>query len=188
MAALFFFSTLSLNLLLNCALGMGELAARERSPRIRIYCPWFILFVSTALLWLFFDRLPFFSGSFDFVLIFPLSALSGLGLEKLLYRAVPWLGENPGAFVPGQAHGGLAAAALFLTRSFALSFSEALLLSAAFSGGSLAAFLIIKEIQKKSFLKIIPQGLRGKPVLLISMGLLSLIFSAAAVLFLTICV
>ena len=124
-----------------------------------------------------------------------------MGLEILFFRILALVknitgsgkffrnfnpGENPGVFSPGSSYNGLAAAALFLTLRFAVSFTDALLLSFAFSAGGLLAFLIVKEIQKRSFLETIPYQLRGAPILLVSMGLLSVVFSAASVLFLKI--
>ena len=186
--ALVFFAALSLNLLLNFALGINELVQRERSPLINNFYPWIILFVSTFLLWIFLARILFFTGGIlNFILIFPLSVLGSMALEILLFRS-PFLklGKNPGVFAIGSSFNGLAAAALFLTLHFALSFTDALFLSLSFSAGGLLAFLIIKEIQKRSFLEKIPYGLRGTPILLIAMGLLSLVFSAASVLLLKI--
>jgi len=191
MAALVFFAALSLNLLVNFALGIKELVQRERAPAVLIYYPWIILFVSTLLLWVFFARILFFVD-LDFLLVLPLSVLGSQELEKFFFRTVTKLfsrfnsEENPGMFSVGSSYNGLVAAALFLTLRFALSFTDAVLLSFAFSAGGLLAFLIIKEIQKRSFLEAIPYGLRGTPILLISMGLLSLIFSAASMLFLKI--
>ena len=195
-AALVFFAALSLNLLLNFALGLKELILRERTPAFVFYYPWIILFVSTLLLWVLFARiLAFTGGMLNIVFIVPLSVLVSMALEMLLFRAFAMvkgfalfgkLKENPGIFSVGSSFSGLAAAALYLTLYFALTFTDALFLSLAFSAGSLLAFLIIKEIQKRSFLEAIPYGLRGTPILLISLGLLSLIFSAASVLFLKI--
>jgi electron transport complex protein RnfA len=184
MAALLCFASLSLNLLLDFALGIREMVSRERSPRIHCYYPWAVLFVSTALLWVFFARLISFLGIFDYLLVFPLSALAGLSIEKLFFRLFPRLGENPRIFKIGSPYNGLSAAALVLTLQFAAGFGEALSLSAGFALGGLFAFFIIKEIQKRSFLEAIPYSLRGTPLLLISMGILALVFSAVSVLLL----
>ena len=205
--ALVLFAALSLNLLLHFALGIKELILRERFPPILLYYPWIILFVSTILLWVFFARILFFTGGiFDLFLVFPLSVLCSMALEKLLFRVLlavkeyPLLkglsikdiplvenpAENKGVFSVGSTFNGMAGAALFLTLHFALSFADAVLLALAFSAGGLLAFLLVKEIQKRSFLETIPYSLRGTPLLLITMGLLSLVFSAASVLFLKI--
>lgn len=188
--ALVFFAALSLNLFLNFALGIKELILRERPPGIMLYYPWIILFISTLILWVFFARILFFTGGIlDFILIFPLSVLVSMGLEILFFRFFSNLTgheEKTNLFSAGSPYNGLSAAALFLTLHFSASFTDAFLLSLAFSAGSLLAFLIIKEIQKRSFLEAIPYGLRGIPMLLISMGLLALVFSAASVFFLKI--
>jgi len=188
--ALVFFTALSLNLFLNFALGIKELILRERAPAILLYYPWIVLFVSTLFLWILFARILFFTGGiFDYFLIFPLSVLGSMGLEILFFRFAKPLTkqhENPCLFSAGSSYNGLSAVALFLTLHFALTFTDAFLLSLTFSAGALLSFLIIKEIQKRSFLEAIPHGLRGTPILFISMGLLSLIFSGASVLFLKI--
>ena len=46
--ALFFTAALSMNLILNFALGIKEFVQRERSPLLHIYYPWLILFISTG--------------------------------------------------------------------------------------------------------------------------------------------
>jgi electron transport complex protein RnfA len=190
--ALVFFAALSLNLVTHFATGIKELVARERTQAVQIYYPWVILFVSTALLWIFLARVLVFSGGiFGFVLVSPLAILGCMGLEKLFFDCFSQkfkAGENPGLFSAGSSYNALSAASLFLTLRFALSFADALCLAFSFSSGGLLAFLVIKEIQKRSFLEAIPHGLRGTPVLLISTGLLSLIFSAASVILLKIIV
>jgi len=85
MAALVFFAALSLNLLVNFALGIKELVQRERAPAVLIYYPWIILFVSTLLLWVFFARILFFVD-LDFLLVLPLSVLGSQELEKFFFR------------------------------------------------------------------------------------------------------
>ena len=188
--ALVFFAALSLNLFLNFALGINKLILDERPRALLLYYPWIVLFAATFLLWVFFARVLLFSGALlDFMLIFPFSVLGSMAMEMLFFRLfLPYTGlkENPGLFSIGSSYNGLSAAALFLTLHFALSLTDALLLSLIFSAGGLLTFLIIKEIQKRSFLESIPYRLRGTPVLLISMGLLTLVFSAASVLFLKI--
>jgi electron transport complex protein RnfA len=185
--ALVFFAALSLNLLLNFALGIREMISRERSPVVNLYYPWIIMFLVPVLLWIVFALIlrPL-GGLLDYVLLFPLAVLGSLGLEKFLFQLFPTLGENPEVFKFGSSYNSLSVASLVLTLHFAFDFGEALLLSFAFAAGGLLSYLIIKEIQKRSFLEAIPYGLRGTPILLISMGVLSLIFSAASVLLLKI--
>ncbi|MDR0447515.1 MAG: hypothetical protein LBH07_02480 [Treponema sp.] len=186
--ALVFFAALSHNLLLNFALGIKILVLRELPPAAQLYHPWLILFLSTPLLWVVFARILFFIG-LDFLLAVPLSALGSMGLEYLFFRFVsPYINpeKSPGLFSIGSPCNGFAVVSLLLTLRFAVSFIDALLLSFAFSAGGFFAYLIIREIQRRSFLETVPYGLRGIPLVLISMGLLSLVFSAASVLFLKI--
>jgi len=184
--ALVFFASLSLNLVLNFALGAREVVQKKQIPALQLSYPWIILFVSTLLLWVFFARIFAFSkGIFDFLLILPISVAASSVLEKLFFRfVVPLPEEKSALFFVGSSYSELAAVSVLLTLHLALSFADALLLSLAFSIGGFAAFLIIKEIQKRSTIEVIPYGLRGTPILLISMGLLSLVFSAVSVLLL----
>jgi electron transport complex protein RnfA len=175
------FSAFCLNLFLCFGIGIRELVSRERSPAFHIYYPWGILFVVTSVLWLFFERFQALAGWFPgFLMIYPLSLFSGLGLEAAMFKFFPRLGENPRVYRIGSGYNGFSLAALFLTMQLAVTFGEALLFSLAFSGGAFIAYLIIKEIQKRSFWEAIPHSLRGSPMLLVSMGLLSLIFYVSA--------
>ena len=184
--ALVFFAALSLNLILNFAVGVREVTQRKQIPALHLAYPWLILFVSTLLLWVFFARIFAFSrGILDFLLILPLSVLASSVLEKLFYRFVVPPPEGMSAlFTVGSSYSELTAVSVLLTLHFAVSFADALLLSLSFAVGGFAVFLIIKEIQKRSSIEIIPYGLRGTPILLISMGILSLVFSAVSVLLL----
>jgi electron transport complex protein RnfA len=99
---------------------------------------------------------------------------------------------NRGHFRPGLIRdglsryscNGLAPASLFLTLRLAVSPADALVLSLGFSLGCLTAALILREISKRSSLEAVPIAFRGAPLTLISMGLLSLIFSSVAAIFL----
>jgi electron transport complex protein RnfA len=123
-----------------------------------------------------------------YILLFPLTLFAGLGLEILLFRVFLKGKPNPALFALDSGYHVLALAALVLTLELALTISEALVLSLAFSLGVLVSFLILHAIRTRSWMEAVPYRLRGTPVLLISMGLLSLIFSAAAGFFLYILV
>jgi electron transport complex protein RnfA len=178
LAALAVFSSLSMNLLLQCGLGMRE-AVQEREdpvPLVQIG----LVFLSLLLLW------PLFSyvlvlGFVEYLLLFPASALVYAGLERLLFRTI--LKRE----IPKSQNccfcDGLTAAALFLTLHLASGFVEAAVLSLGFALGVLLALLILAEIRRRSRMEAVPRFLRGSPLILISMGLLSLIFSSAALIF-----
>jgi electron transport complex protein RnfA len=59
-------------------------------------------------------------------------------------------------------------------------------LALSFVGGVLLTMVLIHYISKRSYLDSIPVMLRGRPLILISLGLLSLIFTSLTVIFLRI--
>jgi electron transport complex protein RnfA len=141
-----------------------------------------LLFLSVLLLWMvFYYILPPLPGDFlAYCLFFPLSSLLCQGLETLGYRLFPKAAGGCRLFSAFTAYDGLVPIALFITFNLALGFSDAFILSFFFALGNLAAVLILGEIRRRSALEWVPPRLRGSPLILISMGLLSLIFSSAA--------
>jgi electron transport complex protein RnfA len=174
-------SGLSLNLLLQFGIGMGGVVAEREGgtavPAVQIG----ILFVSVLVLWLFLSFVPSLPGFYQYVLLFPLSVILFCGLESLVS-----LGTGKpvgGIFDPVTAYDGLGAAALFITMNTASRFVEAAVLSAGFSLGLFFSLLILKEIRRRSQMEAVPRFLRGGPLILVSMGLLSLVSGACAVIF-----
>jgi electron transport complex protein RnfA len=176
LAALAVFSSLSMNLLLRCGLGMQAAAGEEDKPVPFVQMG--LLVVSVLILWLFFSYiLPL--GFFAYLLLFPGSALVHAGLEQFFFRII----RKQETSKP-QSSGfcnGLTAGALFLTLNLASGFLEAAILSLGFALGTLLSLLILAEIRRRSRIEAVPRFLRGSPLALVSMGLLSLIFSSAAV-------
>jgi electron transport complex protein RnfA len=183
LAFLAVFAGLSFNMILHFALGIAGVAA-DRPGTERILpsiAQMGILFLSVFLLWVVFYILPSFPGGFpEYFLFFPLSALMCLGLEKGIFRLFPKSAGGERLFSAFTAYDGLASLALLLTYNLALGLAEALVLSFFFALGNLTAVLILGEIRRRSVLEWTPRSLRGSPLILISTGLLSLIFSAAA--------
>jgi electron transport complex protein RnfA len=173
---------------------------------------WFILFGSPFVLWLFFTYvLPLSAfGFLESFLLFPAALLVSAALEVVFayffpqgftreaFRKAarqtrrdpfnPWkLAEGisvNSAGLPRYSGNGLALASVFLTLRLAVSLLDALVLSLGFSLGCLAAMSILREINKRSSLETVPPTFRGAPLTLISMGLLSLIFSSVSVILL----
>jgi electron transport complex protein RnfA len=100
------------------------------------------------------------------------SLIKGAGFEKALFS--------------GPSCNGLALASLFLTLRLALNPAEALALTLGFSLGVLLSAMILREISRRSSLEAVPELFRGAPLSLISMGLLSLVFSSLSAIFLRI--
>ncbi|GHV52496.1 hypothetical protein AGMMS49579_09870 [Spirochaetia bacterium] len=89
----------------------------------------------------------------------------------------PWL------FRGISAYDGLVPLALLLTLNVGVTLMEAAVLSLGFALGILLTALILREIRRRSSLEAVPPLLKGDPITLISMGLLSLIFASVAVMF-----
>jgi electron transport complex protein RnfA len=176
------FSGLAMNMILHCGLAMRE-AARVPEPGLRhSLVKAALVFGTVVFLWLVFtsilSRFPL--GFYEYLLMFPLSALVYACLGYFFGRFV-LKKKNPGAGI--DFCDGLAAASLFVTLNTASSFSEALVLSLGFSLGILFVLLVLGEIHRRSMLEAAPRFLRGSPLIIVSMGLLSLIFSSAALMF-----
>jgi Na+-translocating ferredoxin:NAD+ oxidoreductase RnfA subunit len=73
--------------------------------------------------------------------------------------------------------------ALFLILGLAGGFAEAAMLSFGFSAGAALAVLIVGEIRRRSSMEAVPRCLRGGPLVLVTMGLLSLVCISAAMVF-----
>jgi electron transport complex protein RnfA len=186
LAALAVFSGISLNLLLQLGLGIRDLGSKaDQSVRISL-SQWGILFLSVILLWVFFTYAlsPLSLGFMEYFLVFPLTAMAGRGLELLLRRLFPSRTSAKTLFPVMSSYDGMVIAALVLTLRLALSFVQALTLSLGFSLGGLVSTLVLHGVHRRSSIETVPRSLRGIPLLLISMGLLALIFSALAVILL----
>ena len=192
-AGLAVFSSLSLNLLLQFALGTAGVAddihyktnIKQELPFIQFA----IQFISVLFLWTFFKYLiPAFWKTFSvFFLFFPLSALTCMGLELLVERVLPRTFPDfngiKKTFTSYTAYDGLVPASLLIAFAVAETFADAAILSLFFAVGTMVTMFILNEIRRRSFLELVPQYLRGSPLILISMGLLSLISVSAAGMF-----
>jgi electron transport complex protein RnfA len=182
---------------LQFGLGMRGLSAGRRRNHPVPFLEAGVIFLSVLILWLFFTYIlaPLQSGFFWYILLFPLSALACTGMERLLtwfVRSITAGAEvslpererrNPRLFRGISAYDGLVPLALLLTVNLGITLVEAVILSMGFALGILLASLILREIRRRSSFEAVPSFLRGDPITLISMGLLSLIFSSAAAMF-----
>ena len=191
-ASLAIFSGLSLNLLLQFALGTAA-AIKDDYPNTEMnrnvpFLQLGILFLSVLFLWVFFSFLvpPFWNVFALFFLFFPLSALVCFALEalaKIIFRRFfPQYSNLVKIVYPAlTAYEGLVPISLIITITLARSFSAAIVFSLFFSIGNMTAMLILNEIHRRSDLEWVPGYIRGTPLMLISMGFLSIISTAAAI-------
>ena len=196
LAALAVFSGLSFNVLLQFALGIIGIAgggSAEGEPRKIPLFQLAALFISVVFLWIFFSYLlpPPWRGFSEYFLYFPLSALACMGIEllreRILPRVFPQIIGSPQeiekVFSAYTGYEGLVPVSLIITLMLAGSFPSALVLALFFALGNLVAMLILYEIRRRSTLEWLPRYLRGSPLILISLGLLSFVSSYVAGIF-----
>ncbi|MDR2535589.1 MAG: hypothetical protein LBD29_06105 [Treponema sp.] len=188
MISLFICASLSLNLILHFALGIqGIIEGQERAGPI----PFFqggVLFVSVLVLWFFFSYIiaPLAFGFLEYVLLFPCSALTCVGLETLCARFIPHIVPDSKLFASESGYNGLVLTSLWLTLHIAGTPLDAAILSLSFALGSLFTMVLLHYIRKRSALEMVPVPLRGRPLMLITIGLLSLLFMSLTTIFFTI--
>ena len=173
------FSAFSMNLVLQCGLGINGGA---KTPGIKpVLIRLSIIFSVVIILWSVFTAVKsyIFSGIFIYVLLFPVSFMAYKGLEHLVFHNLLKIEKNDRIL---GFSGGITAAALFICMNISGNIIETIALSFGFTAGTLLVFLVLYEIQKRAALEAVPRFLRGKPLVLISMGLLSLVFSKASTL------
>lgn len=181
---LLIFSAFTMNLTLQCALGLKGAAVpgncNQKASLIRLN----IISVSVVLLWFLFSKIlnSIFSGMLVFILIFPVSYLVYSGLEILVFNYLVEENIQDENFISFP--GGITAVAVFICVNIANGFLEVLLLSFGFTAGILLVILIIREIRKRAELEAVPRFMRGTPLVLVTMGMLSLIFTTGSLLIL----
>ena len=183
LAMLAIFSGLSVNLILQCGFGLQGIALNKNPGKKEMFTGLGIVFVTVLLLWFVFSFvfsvLPL--GLAEYLLLFPASSLVFSFFEYAVHRFVLRITvEKQQPVFPGT---WLAAAALFIMLNIAGRFSEAMVLLPGFTLGAVLAFVIIGEIRRRSVMEAVPRFLRGGPLTLVAMGLLSLVFSSAALMF-----
>ena len=202
LAMLAVFSSLSMNLMLQFGLGLKELVLAEKFShstgilnKKKFLTELGVLFFSILFLWIIFSLLrsllPL--GFFEFILLFPVSYLVFYSIVYLLryvrmrmYQAMAIRGQTAlnGIFTDESPAGPIfCGAGLFIALNIAGNFGEALILSLGFIFGIALTTLIVSEIRRRSEMEAVPQFLRGIPLALIALGLLSLVFSSAAIMF-----
>jgi len=180
------FSAFNMNLALQCAMGIKGAPESKNCSRKSTFINLCIIFFAVIVLWLFFTimSLALIEGLFIYILIFPVSFMAYEGIQylSLKYLFKYEIGNDSFVCFPG----GITAAAVFVCINIAGNFLEAVMLSFGFTAGIMIVFLIIREIRRRAALEAIPQFLGGNPLILISMGLLSLVFSTASLMVLRI--
>jgi electron transport complex protein RnfA len=182
------FSGLSMNLILQFGLGLKEIAQAENTFDTHIdikelSIASMILFATVILLWLFllFIRSFLFLGLVEYVLLFPASSLVFSLLENFTDSFILKQTKKHDMIADGVLSGGApAAVALFVTLNVAGNLFEVVVLALGFSCGMALAVVVADEIRRRSQMEMVPYWLRGSPLVVIALGLLSLAFSSGA--------
>jgi len=179
------FSGLSMNLILQFGLGLRGIAFDENIGREKLLAASGVLFAAVMILWLIFVfiRSVLFLGLLEYIALFPVSFLVFSVLECLVNRFILRQSAERGAavlFGDALTGGVLAGAALFITLNVADKLYEALVLSLGFSCSAALVFVVVGEIRRRAEMEPVPRWLRGGPLALIAMGLLSLVFTSGA--------
>jgi len=178
------FSGLSMNLMLQCGLGIEGAASSSSGGKgiMGALVKLVIIFISVLLLWVFFAKIisAVSAELFVYVLLFPVASMAYDGIEYVFCHFILEEEVEKDCYI--SFCNGITAAALFVCLNIAASFVQAAALSFGFVSGIFLSFIIIKEIRRRAVLESVPRHVRGRPLILISMGLLSLIFAASALL------
>jgi len=178
-AVLIILSAFSMNLTLQCALGIKGAAESKNPGHFSNFIRLGVIFFSVILLWAFFLKIvsAIISGIFIYVLLFPVSFIVYDALEHLFFNQVLKRPVNESSV---SFPGGITAAAVFISLNIAENFIQAVLLSFGFAAGVCLVLIITGEIRRRAAMEAVPLFLRGKPLVLISMGMLSMVFSVGA--------
>jgi electron transport complex protein RnfA len=176
------FSVFSFNLVLKLGLGVREIFENRNEGAASCLPQWSVMFVTTFLLWLIFTFIlsPLSLGFFEYFLLFPLTVFLALKLESLLSLLTSGRFEKNRAFFAYSSYGGLIVAALILTLRFADTVVDALILSFCLPFGAFLTKILLRMIRFRSKTENIFTVFKGQPFLLVSMALLSLVFSSIA--------
>jgi len=179
------FSGLSMNLILQFGLGLKGIAFDENIGKEKLLAASGILFAAVIVLWLIFTgiRSVLFLGLLEYVVLFPVSSLIFWVFECLVNHFILRRDTEQGVtvlFGDTLTGGILTGAALFMTLNVADKLYEAFILSLGFSCSAALVVVVVSEIRRRAELEAVPHWLRGGPLALIAMGLLSLVFTSGA--------
>jgi Na+-translocating ferredoxin:NAD+ oxidoreductase RnfA subunit len=116
--------------------------------------------------------------------LFPFTNFILFTIKKILPNGHTQYADTSGDYRIGSSSyvtdGGTAFVASFITLVIASSFSDALVIAFSLSLGNFLPAIMLRSIYERSTIEKRPAILKGLPLFLISMGLLSLVFSSAA--------
>ncbi len=179
-AIFFIFTGFSVNLAVQFGLGIRDIAMIKQFRFKYSLCQGLVLFLSVLVTWFVFAIIlvPLRLDFLETLLLLPLSILSASFIEKgILFFLSRWISPMQSSVF--SAYNGLVFGANFFVLKVSGSFLEALIMAAGFGLGYILSMAVLLEIQRRSAIETVPKALRGAPLLLISLALLSLLCSSA---------
>jgi electron transport complex protein RnfA len=179
-------SGLFLNLPVQFGLGIKEIWGGRNENISLAFFECLVLFLSIIIQWLLFTYIlsPLNLGFFKYFALFPLASALSSGFELLSNLIIPKNPERTYRIFSFPAVSGLAPAAVLLLLFLSGSFADALLLSIGFSVGAFFSIILLRAMRIRVSTEKVSALFKGIPLLLISMGLLSLVWMSAAIVYL----
>ncbi|MCL2066109.1 MAG: hypothetical protein FWG99_01430 [Treponema sp.] len=183
LAILLTFSGFAMNLILQCALGIRGDTSNIGYKIDNVLIKLLVIYITVMLLWFILEKINYLFSSelLIYIILFPLSSVVYDGFIFLAFRFIIRKEDENNSGI--SFCGGICAAVLFISLNIAKNIVEAAALTLGFILGIFLSIMIIREIRRRAALEAVPRFLRGSPLLLISMGLLSLVFTASALIF-----
>ena len=180
---LFIYSGFTINIVLQCAIGIKGVAESRKAVDLQSVIKALIIFFTIVSMWFFFSRIVYLviPGIFIYILLFPVSALVYSYLEHIIIRYLLRKEMESESIISFP--GGFTAAAVFICINISNNPAQTVMLAFGFTSGIFLVNFIIIEIRRRAAMEEVPEFLRGKPLVLIAMGLLSLVFTTASLLF-----
>jgi electron transport complex protein RnfA len=176
------FSIFSFNLVLKFGLGAKEIYESSGDNIAVSLFHWLIMFITVFFSWLIFTFIlsPLSLGFLEYFLLFPLTAFLSFGMESLLFLLIPGGITKKRVFYVYSSYSGLILTALILTLRFADTAADAVVLAFCFSFGAFFVKTLLLMIRLRGKNEKISVFFQRQPLLLVSMALLSLVFSSIA--------
>jgi len=176
------FSSISMNLILHFGIGIKGASESKNPIDASTLVKSAVIFFAVILLWLFFSKVvsSISSGVFIYILLFPVTSIVYNGFEYLIFRYLVKKDPKEEGIISFPC--GITSIAAFICINIANNFLQAIVISFGFIAGIFLVNLIVREIRKRAALEAVPVFMRGKPLVLVTMGLLSLVFSTASLL------
>jgi electron transport complex protein RnfA len=177
---LLFYSGFTLNLILQCGIGIKGVVESKKTFDLQSLVKSLIVLFSVIVLWFLFSGFLYtlMSGIYIYILVFPVSVLFYSGIEYLVFRYMIKKEKENDSIINFSE--GITAISVFICINLADSVFNVIALSFGFLAGIFLINLIVWEVRRRAALEAVPAFLRGKPLILVTMGLLSLVFTTAS--------